>query len=82
MLILINMEPSFVQNDKRERVVKASRDLTMNSKKVIFQMHRLVHSFFFLLLFLNSIDFLASKCHSLYPMRNRAGIGIYCIHHF
>ncbi|KAE9597935.1 hypothetical protein Lal_00029604 [Lupinus albus] len=28
-------------NDKRERVVKASRDITMNSKKVIFQVHRL-----------------------------------------
>ncbi|KAM7264480.1 hypothetical protein ACFE04_002163 [Oxalis oulophora] len=28
-------------NDKRERVVKASRDLTMNSKKVIFQVHRI-----------------------------------------
>ncbi|GFP95311.1 translin-associated protein x [Phtheirospermum japonicum] len=28
-------------NDKRERVVKASRDVTMNSKKVIFQVHRL-----------------------------------------
>lgn len=29
-----------LQNDKRERVVKASRDITMNSKKVIFQVHR------------------------------------------
>lgn len=28
-------------NDKRERIVKASRDVTMNSKKVIFQVHRL-----------------------------------------
>ncbi|VFQ95295.1 unnamed protein product [Cuscuta campestris] len=28
-------------NDKRERVVKASRDITMNSKKVIFQVHRM-----------------------------------------
>lgn len=28
-------------NDKRERVVKASRDVTINSKKVIFQVHRL-----------------------------------------
>ncbi|XP_020087619.1 translin-associated protein X [Ananas comosus] len=28
-------------NDKRERVVKASRDVTMNSKKVIFQVHRI-----------------------------------------
>ncbi|OMO72149.1 Multi antimicrobial extrusion protein [Corchorus olitorius] len=28
-------------NEKRERVVKASRDITMNSKKVIFQVHRL-----------------------------------------
>ncbi|XP_028123162.1 translin-associated protein X-like [Camellia sinensis] len=28
-------------NDKRERVVKASRDITINSKKVIFQVHRL-----------------------------------------
>ncbi|KAG2587873.1 hypothetical protein PVAP13_5NG177600 [Panicum virgatum] len=27
-------------NDKRERLVKASRDITMNSKKVIFQVHR------------------------------------------
>ncbi|XP_020586877.1 translin-associated protein X isoform X2 [Phalaenopsis equestris] len=27
-------------NDKRERVIKASRDVTMNSKKVIFQVHR------------------------------------------
>ncbi|KAG2702550.1 hypothetical protein I3843_06G088800 [Carya illinoinensis] len=27
-------------NDKRERVVKASRDVTINSKKVIFQVHR------------------------------------------
>lgn len=29
-----------LQNDKRERVVKASRDITSNSKKVIFQVHR------------------------------------------
>ncbi|KAL6983293.1 hypothetical protein U1Q18_016681 [Sarracenia purpurea var. burkii] len=28
-------------NDKRERVVKASRDITINSKKVIFQVHRM-----------------------------------------
>ncbi|PON79773.1 Translin [Parasponia andersonii] len=28
-------------NEKRERVVKASRDITHNSKKVIFQVHRL-----------------------------------------
>ncbi|XP_052187541.1 uncharacterized protein LOC127798197 [Diospyros lotus] len=28
-------------NDKRERIVKASRDITMNSKKVIFQVHRI-----------------------------------------
>jgi predicted translin family RNA/ssDNA-binding protein len=28
-------------NDKRERLVKASRDLTMNSKKAIFQVHRI-----------------------------------------
>ncbi|CAN7002700.1 unnamed protein product [Brassica oleracea var. botrytis] len=28
-------------NEKRERVVKASRDITMNIKKVIFQVHRL-----------------------------------------
>ncbi|XP_056159849.1 uncharacterized protein LOC115672910 isoform X2 [Syzygium oleosum] len=28
-------------NEKRERVVKASRDITMNSKKVIFQVHRI-----------------------------------------
>ncbi|XP_021910509.1 translin-associated protein X, partial [Carica papaya] len=28
-------------NEKRERVVKASRDITINSKKVIFQVHRL-----------------------------------------
>ncbi|PKI64449.1 hypothetical protein CRG98_015174 [Punica granatum] len=28
-------------NDKRERVVKASRDITMSSKKVIFQVHRM-----------------------------------------
>ncbi|XP_025015899.2 translin-associated protein X isoform X1 [Ricinus communis] len=28
-------------NEKRERVVKASRDVTMSSKKVIFQVHRL-----------------------------------------
>lgn len=28
-------------NDKRERVVKASRDITFNSKKVIFQVHRM-----------------------------------------
>ncbi|KAL8518431.1 hypothetical protein ACS0TY_009712 [Phlomoides rotata] len=28
-------------NDKRERVVKASRDITMNSKKAIFQVHRI-----------------------------------------
>ncbi|KAF5197819.1 Translin-associated protein x, partial [Thalictrum thalictroides] len=27
-------------NDKRERLVKASRDITINSKKVIFQVHR------------------------------------------
>ncbi|OMO93603.1 Multi antimicrobial extrusion protein [Corchorus capsularis] len=31
----------YVKNEKRERVVKASRDITMNSKKVIFQVHRL-----------------------------------------
>ncbi|KAJ4838512.1 hypothetical protein Tsubulata_030473 [Turnera subulata] len=28
-------------NEKRERIVKASRDVTMNSKKVIFQVHRM-----------------------------------------
>ncbi|KAJ4710697.1 Translin-associated protein X [Melia azedarach] len=28
-------------NEKRERIVKASRDITMNSKKVIFQVHRI-----------------------------------------
>ncbi|KAL6850496.1 hypothetical protein ACP4OV_021123 [Aristida adscensionis] len=28
-------------NDKRERLVKVSRDVTMNSKKVIFQVHRI-----------------------------------------
>lgn len=28
-------------NDKRERLVKASRDVTQNSKKVIFQVHRI-----------------------------------------
>ncbi|PIA60120.1 hypothetical protein AQUCO_00400783v1 [Aquilegia coerulea] len=28
-------------NDKRERLVKASRDITINSKKVIFQVHRI-----------------------------------------
>ncbi|KAM0953995.1 putative Translin family [Dioscorea sansibarensis] len=28
-------------NDKRERIVKASRDVTSNSKKVIFQVHRI-----------------------------------------
>ncbi|XP_058079068.1 uncharacterized protein LOC131227312 isoform X1 [Magnolia sinica] len=28
-------------NEKRERVVKASRDVTINSKKVIFQVHRI-----------------------------------------
>ncbi|XP_078438527.1 translin family protein isoform X2 [Wolffia australiana] len=28
-------------NDKRERIVKASRDVTLNSKKVIFQIHRI-----------------------------------------
>lgn len=28
-------------NEKRERIVKASRDVTMNSKKVIFQVHRI-----------------------------------------
>ncbi|KAM7464427.1 hypothetical protein LguiA_032548 [Lonicera macranthoides] len=31
-------------NDKRERVVKASRDITINSKKVIFQVHRISKS--------------------------------------
>ncbi|XP_044466409.1 translin-associated protein X isoform X2 [Mangifera indica] len=44
-----SMKDSFVQyadylnnrNDKRERVVKASRDITSNSKKVIFQVHRI-----------------------------------------
>ncbi|KAL8092513.1 hypothetical protein AgCh_034691 [Apium graveolens] len=30
------------KNDKRERVVKASRDITINSKKVVFQVHRYV----------------------------------------
>lgn len=29
------------QNDKRERIVKASRDITIHSKKVIFQVHRM-----------------------------------------
>ncbi|KAK9154420.1 hypothetical protein Sjap_001900 [Stephania japonica] len=33
-------------NDKRERVVKASRDITINSKKVIFQVHREQRFFF------------------------------------
>ncbi|KAK4788076.1 hypothetical protein SAY86_019395 [Trapa natans] len=28
-------------NEKRERIVKASRDITINSKKVIFQVHRI-----------------------------------------
>ncbi|KAI9170107.1 hypothetical protein LWI28_022708 [Acer negundo] len=28
-------------NEKRERVIKASRDITINSKKVIFQVHRM-----------------------------------------
>jgi hypothetical protein len=28
-------------NEKRERIVKASRDVTTSSKKVIFQIHRL-----------------------------------------
>ncbi|KAJ0978982.1 hypothetical protein J5N97_014456 [Dioscorea zingiberensis] len=28
-------------NDKRERIVKASRDVTIHSKKVIFQVHRI-----------------------------------------
>ncbi|KAJ9709446.1 hypothetical protein PVL29_001092 [Vitis rotundifolia] len=32
---------TFRWNDKRERVVKASRDITINSKKVIFQVHRI-----------------------------------------
>ncbi|XP_076955996.1 uncharacterized protein LOC143631016 [Bidens hawaiensis] len=44
-----SMKDSFAQyaeylnqlNDKRERVVKASRDITINSKKVIFQVHRI-----------------------------------------
>ncbi|URD93246.1 Translin family [Musa troglodytarum] len=31
-------------NDKRERVVKASRDVTMNSKKVIFQVQEYVEA--------------------------------------
>jgi hypothetical protein len=31
----------FTQNEKRERIVKASRDVTTSSKKVIFQIHRL-----------------------------------------
>ncbi|MCL7034955.1 hypothetical protein MKW94_009724 [Papaver nudicaule] len=31
-------------NDKRERVVKASRDININSKKVIFQVHRISKS--------------------------------------
>lgn len=31
-------------NEKRERVVKASRDITINSKKVIFQVHRMSKS--------------------------------------
>ncbi|KAJ9554143.1 hypothetical protein OSB04_018188 [Centaurea solstitialis] len=34
-------EQYLLQNDKRERVVKASRDITINSKKVIFQVHRI-----------------------------------------
>ncbi|XP_074325156.1 uncharacterized protein LOC141662008 [Apium graveolens] len=33
------------KNDKRERVVKASRDITINSIKVIFQVHRYGHVF-------------------------------------
>lgn len=36
----MNFVLCMMQNDKRERVVKASRDITMNSKKVIFQVHR------------------------------------------
>jgi hypothetical protein len=31
----------FTQNEKRERIVKASRDVTTSSKKVIFQIHRI-----------------------------------------
>jgi hypothetical protein len=31
----------FTQNEKWERIVKASRDVTTRSKKVIFQIHRL-----------------------------------------
>ncbi|KAH0883581.1 hypothetical protein HID58_059677 [Brassica napus] len=36
-----NSDSSSAKSETRERVVKASRDITMNSKKVIFQVHRL-----------------------------------------
>ncbi|KAL0836956.1 hypothetical protein Bca101_088846 [Brassica carinata] len=38
---LLTVNDRMYENEKRERVVKASRDITMNSKKVIFQVHRL-----------------------------------------
>ncbi|KAG5389535.1 hypothetical protein IGI04_031076, partial [Brassica rapa subsp. trilocularis] len=43
ILLLLRMGLSLIgrDNEKRERVVKASRDITMNIKKVIFQVHRL-----------------------------------------
>lgn len=40
LICFITLDLYALQNDKRERVVKASRDITMNSKKVIFQVHR------------------------------------------
>ncbi|KAK6790566.1 hypothetical protein RDI58_009647 [Solanum bulbocastanum] len=44
--VLANLMQENVKNDKRERVVKASRDITMNSKKVIFQVHRWLYVVF------------------------------------
>ncbi|TXG56690.1 hypothetical protein EZV62_018003 [Acer yangbiense] len=38
MILLLTV---LVLNEKRERVIKASRDITINSKKVIFQVHRM-----------------------------------------
>ncbi|KAL8109508.1 hypothetical protein AgCh_025568 [Apium graveolens] len=41
-VMAIYLHCAIVKNDKRERVVKVSRDITINSIKVIFQVHRFV----------------------------------------
>lgn len=53
-----------VQNDKRERLVRASRDITQSSKKLIFALHRCVllcHAWFYLIV-TNQTDELPELC--------------------